>query len=100
MKKVFTADNIVEVGLIRSFLEQSDILGELRNYQTSSLLGEVPFTSTWPELWVADGQSDRAIELIDQLKRDQVKGPDWLCRSCNETNPGNFDICWQCGDSR
>lgn len=99
MNKVFTADNIVEVGLMRSFLEQNDIPSELRNHHTSSLLGEVPFTSVWPELWVADNDSIEAVELISQLKRKDVSGPDWVCQSCNEANPVNFDICWQCAKS-
>ena len=99
MNKVFTADNIVEVGLMRSFLEQNNIPSELRNHHTSSLLGEVPFTSVWPELWVAEGRSKRAVELISQLKREEVGGPDWACQACKEANPANFDICWQCGES-
>jgi len=95
MNKVF----IVEVGLMRSFLEQNDVLSELRNHHTSTLLGEVPFTSVWPELWVIEEQSVKALELISQLKQREASGPDWTCQRCSETNPVNFDICWQCGGS-
>jgi len=97
LNKVFTADNIVEVGLIRSFLEQNDIPSELRNHHTSSLLGEVPFTSVWPEIWVDEIRSEHAKQLIAELRREVVQGADWGCVSCSETNPANFDICWQCG---
>lgn len=22
---------------------------------------------------------------------------EWICKACNATNEGDFDICWQCG---
>jgi hypothetical protein len=28
------------------------------------------------------------------------KEPDWLCPSCNEANPGDFDVCWHCQTPR
>ena len=99
MNKVFTADNIVEVGLVRSFLEQNNISSELRNHHTSSLLGEVPFTSTWPELWVESDFTEKAKDLISGLKRADADGPEWACTNCDELNPSNFDLCWQCGRS-
>jgi len=100
LNKIFTADNIVEVGLVRSFLEQNDIPSELRNHHSSSLLGEIPFTSIWPELWVEKSLAEKAKALIAELKREDVSGPDWGCGKCDESNPANFDICWQCGHSQ
>lgn len=96
MNKVFTADNIVEVGLMRSLLEQNGISSELRNHHTSSLLGEVPYTSVWPEIWVELDDFSRAAELVAEVNRDAAVGPDWACENCKEMNPANFDICWQC----
>jgi len=26
--------------------------------------------------------------------------PDWVCDGCQESNPGTFDVCWQCGRER
>ena len=98
--KVFTADNIVEVGLMRSLLEQHDILAELRNHHTSSLMGEVPYTSIWPELWVDQAHFEQAKKLISELKMQDAEGPDWSCNSCNQLSPANFELCWQCGDYR
>jgi hypothetical protein len=98
--KIFTADNIVEVGLMRSLLEQHDIASELRNHHSSSLMGEVPYTSIWPELWVVESLVSQAENIITQTKSQVVSGPDWNCNSCNEANPANFDICWQCGGLR
>lgn len=100
LNKVFTADNIVEVGLMRSLLEQHDITCELRNHHTSSLMGEVPFTSVWPELWVDQSLAQRATEIISQSKRQDVSGPDWRCNRCQQASPANFELCWQCGGQR
>ena len=100
MIKVFSADNIVEVGLMRSLLELNEIPSELRNHHSSSLMGEVPFTNVWPELWVEQSKADQAQRLIADLKREDVSGPDWVCGGCKEANPANFDICWHCGDAK
>ncbi len=48
-------------------------------------------------------------EVIDLLRR-RASGeripivgspgdcPEWTCRSCDEPNPGQFEICWNCGE--
>jgi hypothetical protein len=100
LNKIFTADNIVEVGLMRSLLEQHDIPCELRNHHTSSLMGEVPYTSIWPELWVVQSLAKQATELISQSKSQNVSGLDWSCSHCKEASPANFELCWQCGGRR
>jgi len=25
---------------------------------------------------------------------------DWACKACGESNPGNFEVCWQCNGDR
>jgi len=85
---------------MRSLLEQHDIACELRNHHTSSLMGEVPFTNIWPELWVAESFADLAIDLISQNKNQDTSGPDWSCNRCQEASPANFDLCWQCSEPR
>ncbi len=95
--KVYTADNVLEVGLMRSLLELNGIASELRNHHTSSLLGEVPYTSTWPELWIDQESLSQAQELISEAQNRDVSGADWSCPSCQAQIPSNFDLCWQCG---
>ena len=96
MQKVFTNSNIAVVGAVRAYLEDSDIRSQMRNEFSSSVMGEVPFFDVWPELWVADDLSARALELISDVQQQKNKGPDWLCLQCQELNPVNFEICWQC----
>lgn len=50
---------------------------------------------------------DNYFDVIDLLRRQALGEPppvcnetvraDWQCAGCGEENPGNFDICWNCG---
>lgn len=83
---------------MRSYLEQHGISSTLRNEHTSSLIGELPFMDNNPEIWVDAASADEAITLVRQSQNSgSHDGLDWACHECNETNPGNFEICWQCG---
>lgn len=68
-------------------------------------------------LWSAGGRRpprigvprDRYFEAIDLIRRQRCGEPmpeppaavmrehDWQCEACDETNPSNFDVCWNCG---
>lgn len=48
------------------------------------------------------------FEVIDLLRRRAAglplpeqaaaaDGPDWSCDACGESNPGTFELCWNCG---
>lgn len=97
MVQVFTNQNIALVGSMRSFLESNGIACQLRNEYSSSVMGEVSFFLVWPELWVAPENAQKAKKLIKGLDNSAPMGPDWKCRECGESNPGTFDLCWQCG---
>lgn len=99
MKKVYTNQNIALAGAMKSYLEENDIASVYRNEFSSSVMGEVPFFDVWPELWVDDHDSEGAIELLKLLQEKQIIGPDWFCKICKESNPSNFEICWQCEKS-
>jgi hypothetical protein len=96
VQKVFTNQNIAVVGAVRAYLEDNDIRSQMRNEFSSSVMGEVAFFDVWPELWVDDDLSAWAIELISDVQQQENKGPDWSCLQCQEPNPVNFEICWQC----
>ena len=99
MIKVYTNQNIALVGAMRSYLEENNIASVYRNEFSSSVIGEIPFFDVWPELWVGDEDSKKAVELIELLQQKSTVGPDWFCKSCKEPNPNNFEICWQCEKS-
>ena len=97
MKKVFTADNLVTVAHYRNVLESHGIATEIRNQNLGGVLGEVPFTEVWPQLWVKPLDAQRALELIEAARTEPVEGEPWRCASCNADNEAQFAACWQCG---
>jgi len=36
------------------------------------------------------------IALYDSLRKEH--NPDWHCPFCGEPVPGNFELCWNCGE--
>lgn len=100
MKLVYTQENMYDVIAMRSYLDSCGIVSFLKNEFTSSVMGEIPFFETWPEIWVADEFYDQAKKLVDAAQNEMNNvdpAEDWHCRQCNELNPGNFELCWQCG---
>ena len=100
MKLLFTRENRFEVNAMRAFLESHGILGLLKNEFSSSIMGEIPFTETWPELWVADAVFEAAKELVDSIDQEAPMSEDWQCLACDEVSPGSFDFCWSCSELR
>ncbi|MFK8051837.1 MAG: DUF2007 domain-containing protein [Woeseiaceae bacterium] len=100
MKKVFTADNIITVAHYRNVLEAEGIATEIRNQNLGSVLGEVPFTEVWPQLWVRHALDvPRAKELIAEASQPPEVGEAWHCQHCEASNESHFAACWQCGKS-
>lgn len=97
MKKVFTADNLVTVAHYRNVLESHGIPTEIRNQNLGGVLGEVPFTEVWPQLWVKPLDAQRALELIEAARTEPVEGEPWRCANCGADNEAQFAACWQCG---
>lgn len=54
---------------------------------------------------------ERYFEVIDLLRRRETGEPmpeppivgdaaaEWTCKTCGEENPGNFELCWSCGEA-
>ena len=103
MRKVFEHPASHEVGHYESILQSHGIATFIRNQNVSSLVGEVPFTSAYPELWVVDNEDyDAAISLLSEYRRSLPAGltSDWVCATCREAVPGSFSSCWNCNSSR
>lgn len=97
MRKVFTADNLVTVAHFRNVLESHGIRAEIRNQNLGGVLGEVPFTEVWPQLWVKPLDVQRALELIEEARALPAGGDPWRCGDCGADNEPQFAACWQCG---
>ena len=98
LRKVHTAESIIEVAHLRNILEEAGIACVMRNERLAGALGEIPFVECWPELWVLrNGDALRARGLIDTVRDAAAHhGPDWLCACCGELVEGQFDACWRC----
>ena len=99
LKKVYTSTTPMLPGFLQAILEDAGIPCTMRNYFGSGATGELPFTETWPALWVDEMHEAAALELIEQTLAGQQGASDWLCPKCGENVEGQFQACWQCGQA-
>ena len=96
MKKLTSSESLITINHYKNVLEAEGIRAEIRNEHLGSILGEMPFVETWPELWVAnDLDFDRATQLITSVESESP-GASWRCKRCGEDNEGQFAACWKC----
>ena len=99
MKKLTSAETLVLINHYKNLLASEGIPTEVRNQHLGSIMGEVPFFETWPQLWVInDLDYDRALQLIEAADAESP-GEEWKCQKCGEANEGQFGACWNCGHS-
>lgn len=97
MKKLTSAESIITINHYKNLLAAEGIRTEIRNAVLNSIVGEMPFVETWPQLWVVnDLDLDRARQLIESVEAESPTAP-WLCGRCGEENEGQFGACWKCG---
>lgn len=100
MKKLTSADSLITINHYKNLLESEGIPTVIRNEHLSSILGEMPFTEVWPQLWVVNNlDHDRALQLISAEVANESPETPWKCRRCGEKNEGQFGACWKCGAS-
>jgi Putative prokaryotic signal transducing protein len=104
--QVYSASSVHEAHLVAGLIRQAGIDVAIKNTDAFLLAGEVPPYTVAPTLWVR-GQEDfstarEIVETYEERLNDEEIGslPEWSCKSCGETNPGNFEVCWQCGKER
>ena len=102
MRKVYTAETVIEVAHLRNVLEAAGIRCFVRNEGLAGVIGEIPYVECWPELWVVrNGDALRARGLLDDARQAaSTPGPDWQCERCGERVEGQFDSCWRCAEPR
>jgi hypothetical protein len=99
MLRLYTAANLPDAHVLRQMLAHADIEAHVFNENAQSGMGEIPFTSAWPEVWLArPGDVTRAREIVRAFERPAVPSTDAFCPACHECNPGNFELCWNCGE--
>jgi hypothetical protein len=97
MKKLTSAESFITINHYKNLLEAEGIPTEVRNQHLGSVMGEIPFFETWPQLWVLnDLDYDLAKQLIEEVDAESPTDA-WTCGKCGEENEGQFSVCWNCG---
>lgn len=97
MKKLTSAESFITINHYKNLLAAEGIPSEVRNQHLGSVMGEIPFFETWPQLWVVnDLDYDRAKQLIEAVDEESPQ-ESWTCGKCGEENEGQFSACWNCG---
>lgn len=98
MIRCYRAANLLEAHMLRDLLEQAGIKTHVFNENAQGGVGEIPFTHTYPELWLEDEhQLDRARQIIMDFESPATETSSRQCGHCGELNPGGFQLCWNCG---
>jgi len=96
VKKLTVSESLITINHYKNLLAAEGIRTEIRNEHLGSIMGEMPFVETWPELWVVnDLDFDRAAQLITAADSESPRAS-WRCKRCGEENEGQFAACWKC----
>lgn len=102
MRRLYTAANLPEAYIVVDQLRAAGIEARVFNENAQGGLGELPFTHVYPEVWVMEeGDWTRAREVVAAYERGSEADVRAAvgCPDCGEENPGNFQLCWNCGNS-
>ncbi len=94
MKRVYSANSLVDATLVADWLAGNGVPCEIFHQNSMGALGELPVTS--PEVWVRRDPDTSLARSIIEHEIFPATGLDTDCRQCGENNPAGFDICWQC----
>lgn len=98
MRKIYVALNLPDAQIILDLLEDSGIPAHLFNANMQGAVGHIPFNDTYPHVWIVnDGQYSRAKNIVREYKLTPIEHRVVQCEKCNEENPLNFGVCWNCG---
>lgn len=101
MKRIYSAPVLVIVENIKNVLMLNGIESTITNQYLSAGTGELPPIETWPQLWVAEQDVDRALAIIEAGDdEDGTSKEMWICSGCKEEVEEQFSECWNCGTAR
>jgi hypothetical protein len=101
MWPVYLAENLPEAQLLVHRLQARGIRTFVRNESLQGALGEIPLTAR-PEVCVLDHAAlPDAQAVVQEYKADassKIRQDELECSHCGEVSPGNFELCWKCGN--
>ena len=96
MKKLYTANHLLEAQIILDLLENAYIPARLFNVYAQGGMGEIPFTHAYPEVWVVrDLDFERGRVIVTAYEQAPRITDTVFCSQCGEENPGNSWFCRQ-----
>ena len=100
MIRFYIARQRYDAWLVADRLNQAGIRAHVFNQHASSIVGDVPPEVAQPQVWLErECDRERAEIVLRDFETAGQAGGDLACRSCGESSPSNFDLCWNCGSS-
>lgn len=97
MKELYTNMDSSRIGMYKSILDEAGIACYIQNENTAQLVNMIsPIFQ--PTLCILDDERyDEAVALLKPLNFNEAQDlADWNCAKCGESNPGSFEVCWNC----
>ena len=98
---LYKAANNHEAYFINGLLNKNLIRSQLLGGNLSIGIGELPVDVVQVNILVPKNKYDESKKIIanyeNNLKlNDNLE--EWLCEKCENVNPFNFEICWNCNN--
>ncbi len=105
--EVYVAHDASDAAMALAMLGAEGIEGRVVGENLQTAAGELGMSyNALPRVWVPGDQAERARELIRAHERERSAQADaapadpWVCPGCEESVPGDFDLCWSCQTER
>jgi len=104
LREIYRARNVAEAELVSQALNAEGIRTQVINSALQNAVGDLPYLSVSPRVWVLEADAERALSLIRNRFQDAEQAAEqraeWTCPRCAEVNGSAFDFCWKCAASR
>jgi Putative prokaryotic signal transducing protein len=98
MKRIYTAANLPDAHLVHDLLQHAGIPAHIFNGHAMGALGDLPMGSAHPQVWITQLHQEPQARAVIAKYNDKTLTPvPHACRACHESNPGEFELCWNCG---
>ncbi len=97
MKRIYSAQSIIDAQLLCDQLLDQDIKAVIKGSYLTGAIGELP-PDQLVSVWIVDDDLEPyARQHVMQFEKDKnVPRQTQVCSHCDELNDGCFRICWSC----
>ena len=98
-KKIYKAADSKEAHFISGLLKTYSIESKLLGQDLSIGIGELPVEVIQVSIFVHKDDIKEAKKIIENYEKILLSDDDvkhWKCKFCKSSNPGSFEICWNC----